>query len=208
MRKNMNKITTPTPVSGLRVRRWYAFVEDVALTEFGVEADGDSLRKLAIAAAVENPYVDQHSETLEKLIDPSPQLGTEIGQRLLKFGDGTPIESYGKGCVVGAGGEYEHGNALLTTRFADPIREAIGGGKSWIPSTGKVAGPGAVIDLPLANKDALYVRSHYDTFTLYFGDGPRSDEIIVIFAVASRGRLHSRVGGLTTTAVVGEDGLR
>ena len=69
-------------------------------------------------------------------------------------------------------GEYEHGNALLTSRFADPISEAIGGGKAWVPSTGKRGAPGVAIDIPLAHKDALYVRSHYDTVTASFGDAP------------------------------------
>ena len=62
-------------------------------------------------------------------------------------------------------GEYEHGNACLTTAFANPVRKAIGGGQAWIPSTGKVGGPGTAI-IPLARKDKLYVRSHYDIVTV------------------------------------------
>ena len=104
-------------------------------------------------------------------------------------------------------GEYEHGNALLTSRFADPIREAIGGAKSWVPSTGKRGAPGVAIDIPLAHKDALYVRSHYDTITASFGDAPAPDEIVIVFAVATRGRPNARVGGLSAAEVKGMDGL-
>ena len=52
------------------------------------------------------------------------------------------------------------------------------------------------------------MRSHYDTFTLAFGDAPDPDEILVIFAAATRGRLHARLGGLKATEIVGEDGMR
>lgn len=203
----MDATAPDTNIAGLQVRRWYIFIEDVDGTEFDQPADGPGLRKVGIAAAVVNPYKGEHSDDLSKLIEPSVALGKEFGRRLLAVCGHEPIESYGKGCVIGFGGEYEHGNALLTSRFADPVRDAIGGGKSWIPSTGKIGGPGTVIDLPFAHKDALYVRSHYDTFSLHFGDGPRSDEILAIFVAASRGRLYPRVGGLTVDEVVGDDGL-
>ena len=126
----------------------------------------------------------------------------------MRAANGHPIRSYGKSCVVGVSGEYEHGNACLTTAFADPVREAIGGGQAWIPSTGKVGGPGTAVDIPLAHKDALYVRSHYDTVTVSAHDAPRADEILVLFAGASRGRLHARLGGLNQSDVRGGDGLR
>jgi hypothetical protein len=84
---------------------------------------------------------------------------------------------------------------------------ALGGGKSWVPSTGKRGGPGSTIDVPLAHKDALYVRSHYDSMSLMFGDGPAPDEVIIIWAFATRGRLHARLGGLQADEVKGLDGL-
>jgi hypothetical protein len=62
--------------------------------------------------------------------------------------------------------------------------------------------------VPLAHKDALYVRSHYDTMTVAFSDAPGPREIVVIFAVATRGRLHARLGGLKAAEIKGQDGLR
>ena len=50
--------------------------------------------------------------------------------------------------MVGTNGEYEHGNACLTTEFANPVREIIGGGLAWVPSTGKRCGTGTEIDIP------------------------------------------------------------
>lgn len=195
-------------LAGYHVRKWFTLVEDTLATEAGALADGGPLRKIVIAAAIHNPYAGQFSDGLADIVDGSHALGVEFGRRVQAAAAGYPFESYGKACLVGANGEYEHGNAFLTQVFADPVRTAVGGGKAWIPSTGKRGAPGASIDVPLAHKDALYVRSHYDTITVTFTDAPAHDEIVVIVAVASRGRLHARLGGLAATAIEGRDGLR
>ena len=190
------------------VRKWFTHVEEVLATETGQPADGPAVRRIVVAAAVHNPYAGRFSEDLTDIVAKSAELGREVGRRAVEAAGGEPIRSYGKACVVGTLGEYEHGNAFLTQVFADPVREAVGGGKSWVPSTGKVGAAGAVIDIPLAHKDALYVRSNYDTISIGFGDAPRPDEVVIAFAFASRGRLHARLGGLTAAEVRGEDGLR
>jgi hypothetical protein len=190
------------------VRKWFTHVEDVLANETGQLAGGPPVRRIVVAAAVHNPYAGRFSEDLTDIVAKSAELGREVGRRAVEAADGEPVQSYGKACVVGTLGEYEHGNAFLTQVFADPVREAVGGGKSWVPSTGKVGAPGAVIDIPLAHKDALYVRSNYDTISIGFGDAPRPDEVVIAFAFASRGRLHARLGGLTAADVRGEDGLR
>jgi hypothetical protein len=119
------------------------------------------------------------------------------------------VESYGKGGVVGLGGELEHSNAMLTTTFATPLREAVGGAEAWIPSFTKLAAPGCAIDIPLAHKDALYVRSHYDGVSVTLPpDAPAADEVALIVCLANRGRLNARVGGLAAKDIVGKDGLR
>ena len=64
---------------------------------------------------------------------------------------------------------------------------------------------GASLDVPLACKDALYVRSHYDTVTAAMPDGPLPDEVVVILVGAGRGRLHARIGGLRKADVKGRD---
>jgi hypothetical protein len=118
-----------------------------------------------------------------------------------------PVESYGKGAVIGLAGEQEHGVALLTTVFGNVVRDAAGGGKAWISSMTKRASPGSAIDVPLAHKDALYVRSHYDGITVTLPDAPLPDEIAVICAYANRERLNARVGGLSKDKIKGLDGL-
>ncbi|MBN9472773.1 MAG: hypothetical protein ABS43_09930 [Bordetella sp. SCN 67-23] len=189
----------------LKVRRWQAIVEE-KLEEAGRPAD-ESLRKAAIVAFVENPYAGRYVEDLSPMIEASPELGARMAARLrAAYGD-HPVLSYGKAGVVGLGGEQEHANALLTTASAEPLRKEIGGGKAWISSVTKIGGPGTVLDVPLASKDALYVRSLYNAMTLYFADGPLPDEIALVFAVSNRERLNARVGGLRLRDAQGKDGL-
>jgi hypothetical protein len=197
-----------TPNFGtFHIRKWYTQIEDSLATESGVAADGAPLRKIVIAACLHNPFAGRYVEDLSSWIEPSPALGREFGRRIAEVAQGQAIDSYGKACLVGSDGEYEHGNALLTNPAANPVREALGGAKSWVPSTGKRGGPGTAIDIPLAHRNALYVRSHYDTITASFGDGPNRDEVVLIWAFATRGRLHARLGGLKAIDIRGEDGL-
>ncbi len=197
----------PANFSAFHIRKWYLQVEETLSGINGEPADGDSLRKFVLAACLHNPFAGRYVDDLSSWIEPSPELGHEFGRRLREAAQGRAIESYGKACLVGTDGEYEHGNALLTNPAANPLREAVGGAKSWVPATGKRGGPGTIIDIPLAHKDALYVRSHYDTVSAQFNDGPNRDEVIVIWAFATRGRLNARLGGLQAADVQGEDGL-
>jgi hypothetical protein len=195
-------------IDSLHVRKWYSFVEEIMSNENRHEADGNPIKKLAVAACVHNPYAGRYSDNLDDIINPSAALGVAIGERMLALAGGAEIDSYGKGIVVGSAGEYEHGNAFITNIGAGPVRDAVGGGKAWVPSTGKRGGLGVSIDVPLAHKNALYVRSHYDSMTVSFSDSPMPDEVLVVWAFATRGRLHARLGGLTADEINGEDGLR
>jgi hypothetical protein len=155
------------------------------------------LRRVAAVAVVENPYAGRYVEDLKPMIDASAQLGREIAAlALAAFGE-HEVQSYGKGGIVGVAGEQEHANALLTTTFANPIRDAIGGADAWISSFTKKGGPGTLIDVPMNHTDDVYVRSHYDGMSIVLPDAPMPDEIAVIFCIGSGGRLNARVGGLT-----------
>jgi hypothetical protein len=189
----------------LRVRKFYTFIEHI-VSEAGQITDWP-LRKVAAVAVIENPYVGRYDEDLEPLIAASAELGRELASLAVAALGSSPVQSYGKGAIVGTAGEQEHGNALLTTTFAAPLREAIGGGKAWIPSITKVASAGASTDVPLASKDALYVRSHYDGMTITLNDAPLPNEAAVIIVLANRGRLNARVGGLKLEHAIGSDGL-
>jgi hypothetical protein len=188
----------------LRIRKWFSFVEHQADPS---GAQVVPLRKVAIAAVVENPYAGQQVQDLRPMIADSEELGREMAKMLMSTLGPYQVQSYGKAGIAGLAGEQEHANALLTTTFANPLRDAVGGGKAWISSFTKRGAPGISIDVPLASKDALYVRSHYDGMTVALPDSPQADEIAVIFCVANRGRIGARVGGLTIEDIKGEDGL-
>lgn len=199
---------TKTPnFTSFHIRKWYLQIEDTLATESGAAADGDPLRKFVVAACIHNPYAGRYEQDLSAWIEASPALGQEFGRRIRDAAAGQAIQSYGKACLVGTDGDYEHGNALITNPAANPIRDAVGGGKSWVPSTGKRGGPGTILDVPLAHKDALYVRSHYDTVSVSFNDAPSRDEVLIIWAFATRGRLNARLGGLQASEIKGQDGL-
>lgn len=188
----------------LSVRRWISVVEEICTD--GGPAVSPPPRKAAVAAVIVNPYAGRWSPELTELIEPSGALAIALVQRA-KAVLGVPALSCGKGAIVGVAGEQEHGVACLTTPFGDALREGIDG-STWVSSTSKVAAAGTALDVPLASKDALFIREFYDTVSVTVPGGPRPDEIVVIAALASAGRVHNRVGGLTRAEATAGDGLR
>jgi Amino acid synthesis len=174
----------------------------------GAAQDEMPLRKVAVVAIVKNPYAGQYGEDMAPQVNASGALGKTMSGIAMAAMQPYAVESYGKGGIVGLDGQQEHVNALITTTFAAPLREAVGGAQAWISSFTKRAAPGASIDIPLAHKDALYVRSHYDGMTLTLPDAPQPDEIAVIICLANRGRIGARSGGLLASEIEGKDGLR
>jgi hypothetical protein len=166
----------------------------------------EPLVKVVAAAVIANPFAGRWQVDLSALTAPSAALGAELGRRAVALLGGRPVHSYGKGGMAGTAGEQEHVVACITTVFGDALREAVGGGAAWISSATKVAVPGSPLDLPLAHKDALYVRSHYDAVTVAIPTAPLPDDLVIAVAVASGGRPHDRVGGLSATEAIG-DGL-
>src|SRR5579864_7235259 len=164
-------------MSHFQVRKWFAAVETIE-HEGGRRPDR-VLKKAVAAVVIENPFAGSYGEDLSSLIDPSPELGRVLGQRAVELLGGDPVESYGKGGIAGLAGEQEHVVACITTVFGDALRAAVGGGAAWISSATKTGSAGEPLDLPLAHKDALYVRSHYDAVTFRIHDAPRPDELLI-----------------------------
>lgn len=190
----------------MEIRKIFTFVEEI-YSEQGQSVD-PPVRKVAVVAVVKNPYTGKYEEDLSYLIEHSKEIGRKISKMAVEAMGPYPVESYGKGALVGLDGEQEHGVAMLTNIFGEELRNAVGGGVAWIPSMKKRGGAGCSIDIPLAHKDALYVRSHLDGMTLTLSDAPLPDEIAVISIIANRGRPNSRLGGLLKEEIEGKDGLR
>jgi hypothetical protein len=189
----------------IQVRSFHTLMEEKRVE--GRKPADTPLRKVAAVAVIENPYAGHYAHDLNPLIEASADLGRQLAALAIQALEPYTAQSYGKGGIVGMAGEQEHANALLTTTFAEPLRKAIGGGKAWISSFTKRAAPGTAIDVPLAYKDALYVRSHYDGMTVLLPDAPQANEIAIIVCLANRGRLNARVGGLTSEEAKRQDGL-
>lgn len=180
----------------IAIRKTVVSVEEIRLGA-GKGDPAGSLKRVTACAVISNPFAGQgYVVDLSALVENSVALGEQLGAMAL-MALGEEPESYGKAAIVGMAGDQEHGVACLTSAFGDAFRRAIGGGKAWISSSSKLGGPGAIIDVPLAFKDEIWVRSHYDSVEARVGDAPAADEIVVIAAVANRGRLNARLGGMT-----------
>lgn len=168
----------------------------------------DPMRKGAIAAVVTNPYAGRHVEDLSPAVEPLRALGERLGLQLIEHlgGNRDAIEGYGKGAIVGAGGEIEHG-AMWHIPGGGGMRAAIGRGEAIVPSTKKVGGLGARLDVPLTHLIWSYVGSHYDAIEVGVSDGPRENEMVLILAMATGPRPHARLAGGFTLDDRGNSGV-
>jgi hypothetical protein len=129
-----------------------------------------------------------------------------MGGRLIDAlgGQAAAIEGYGKGAIVGSAGEIEHG-AMWHIPGGTGMRGAIGRGEAIVPSTKKVGPLGARLDVPLTHLSWSYVGSHYDAIEVGMPDGPRPDELVLVLAMSTGGRVHARLAGGFTLEDRGRD---
>jgi hypothetical protein len=167
------------------------------------------LRRGAALAVIHNPFAGRYVEEIAHFMKDLEPLGIEMARHLLAGlgGDAKAIQGYGKGAIVGAAGELEHG-ALWHAPGGYAMREVLGGAKAIVPSTKKVGGPGTRLDVPVTHIDASYVRSHFDAMEVGIADAPKADEMLLVLVMTTGARIHNRAGGLKASDVKGEDGLR
>ncbi len=194
-------------MAAVEVRKFVVQVEEI-LHENGPPAAVPP-RRGAILAVIANPFAGAYVEDIQPFMEDLKPLGLEMAQRLLKAlgGEVSGIEGYGKGAIVGANGELEHG-ALWHNPGGYAMREVLGGAKAIVPSSKKVGGLGTRIDIPLTHLNASYVRSHFDAIEVGINDAPRANEMVVVLAMTTGPRVHARSGGLAASDIKGEDGLR
>ncbi len=189
-----------------RVRRIVIQVEQT-MDELGPPPDTPKL-KGAIMAVVSNPYAGTFVEDFEPAGDELRSLGKDLGLRLIDALGGDPdvIDGYGKGAIVGDRGELEHG-AIWHIPGGGGMRQALGKGEAIVPSTKKVSGIGARLDVPLTHLEWSYVGSHYDAIEVGVSDAPRSDELVLILAMSIGGRVNARLAGGFTLDDRGREGV-
>jgi hypothetical protein len=212
----------------IEIRRVFRHVEDIH-HEFGPVA-ATPLRRGYIAGVLTNPYAGRYEADIVPMMEQLNDLGIRLAHELLEHMNvpAEKIEGYGKGALIGGAGELEHG-ALWHVPGGYAMRELLGwkgdkaayaagkgsdtkgqpgNGLAIVPSTKKVAGPGASLDVPLTHINAAYVRSHFDAIEVHVPGAPRSDELVVILAMSTGPRVHARVGGLKAADIAQWDGLR
>ena len=215
----------------IEIRRVFTQVEDI-FHEFG-PPPAQPLRRGAIVAVLRNPFAGRYEPDILPMMDALSPVGVDMARELLRAMD-VPverIEGYGKGAIVGAAGELEHG-ALWHVPGGYAMRELLGwkGGAAAyragqgaqhpgasgqpgnalaiVPSTKKVGPPGAALDVPLTHINASYVRSHFDAMEVRVPGAPLADEIALVLAMSCGARVHARVGGLKASEIAKWDGQR
>ena len=191
----------------VKVRKFVATVEET-FHDGGPRLDR-TVTKACVGGVIANPYAGRHVADIQPMMKELEPLAVDLTRRVMKLlgAEGSALEAYGKGAIVGIAGELEHA-ALWHQPSGFGMRHAMGGAKSIVPSTVKVAAAGARIDIPLHHVTASYVRSHFDSIEFCVPDGPRPDEIVFIVAASIGGRPHARVGGLTAAEIKVGDGQR
>jgi hypothetical protein len=191
----------------LLIRKTLISVEEIF--HEGGPAGPHPLKRGIALAVIRNPFAGRYVEEIQGFMEDLKPLGLRMATDLIKALGGNPkaIEGYGKGAIVGAGGEIEHG-ALWHVPGGYAMREALGGAKAIVPSTKKVGGPGTRLDVPVTHINASYVRSHFDAVEVGLADAPRADEMVLALVMTTGPRIHARVGGLKASEIKGEDGLR
>lgn len=175
----------------MQLRKTVLIREIVDTDETG--APCDRLCRVAAVAVIRNPLAGDGRDDLGALFEIGAALGARLAAEVVAA-LGAPAVCYGKAAIVGAAGLAEHGAALLHPRFGAPVRAAIGGGASLMPSSVKLGAVGAPIDLPLGHKDEAWSFDHIDTLTLSLGDAPRADEIAVCLGLSDGARPRARSG--------------
>jgi Amino acid synthesis len=191
----------------VQVRKKLTQVEEIF--HEGGPVSPNPLRRAATMAVIRNPFSGRYVEDIAGFMDDLKPFGLQMARSLLAVlgGDAALVEGYGKGAIVGAAGELEHG-ALWHVPGGYGMREVLGGAKAIVASTKKVGGPGTRLDIPITHINASYVRSHFDAMELGIPDAPRANEILLALVMTTGPRVHARVGGLKASEIKGEDGLR
>jgi hypothetical protein len=159
------------------------------------EGAGARFAKAWSAAVVAHPWAGQQRVDLEPFISLGEQLGDTLGRQALTALGCEPaaVVSYGKGAIVGEGGELELAAALLHPRLGRPLRALLNRGKAIIPSTIKHGSVGTRLDVPLHGVDDAWDFALLDAIEVFVSGAPRADEVVVAVALATGGRAHAQI---------------
>lgn len=188
------------------LRKLVTSVEEI-YHEGGPVADAP-IKRASILAIIKNPFAGRYEEDIQGFMEDLRPLGLDMAKKLVELlGGADQIQGYGKGAIIGEAGELEHG-ALWHAPGGYAMRDQLANSNAIVPSTKKVAGVGARLDVPITHVNASYVRSHFDAMEVGVNDAPRANEMALVLVMSTGSRVHSRSGGLEASEIKGEDGLR
>lgn len=189
----------------VQIRRTALTLETV-YHEGGPQPD-EPLRQACALAVVRNPYAGRYEADLLPFMAELRGLGQQLAHELVNA-LGTPqVQAYGKGAIVGVNGELEHA-AVWHEAGGWAMRDVLGEPKAIVPASKAVASAGYRLMVPLHCIHAAYVRSHFNAMEVGVQDGPRPDEIVFALVMATGGRIHARLGGLSMDGIAVHDGQR
>ncbi len=192
-------------MSPLILRKLVTGIEDI-FHEGGPVAKVPRRRGWCLAV-ITNPFAGCYVEDIQPFMDDLKPLGLQMAKALIAAMGHHKVDSYGKGIIVGEAGELEHA-ALWHAPGGYSMREHVADSLAIVPSTKKVGGPGARLDVPLTHVTASYVRSHFDAVEVGIDDAPRANEMVLALVMASGPRIHSRAGGLEVSGITVRDGQK
>jgi hypothetical protein len=193
-------------MSDLKLRKTAFSLEEI-FHEGGPVPD-QSQKRAAGIAVIENPFAGRYEPDIQWFMEDLKPLGLTMAQRLVDMlGGAAHVQGYGKGALIGAAGELEHG-ALWHAPGGYAMRQLLSNSNAIVPSTKKVAGVGGRLDVPITHINASYVRSHFDAMEVGLNDAPKANEMALVLVMTTGARIHDRAGGLAAKDIVGEDGLR
>jgi hypothetical protein len=190
----------------IQLRKTCRMIEEIF--HEGGPAPARSLKRAAVIAVIHNPFAGRYEPDIQPFMEDLKPLGLSMAQQLIEMlGGADQVQGYGKGAIVGAAGELEHG-ALWHAPGGYAMRALLDNSNAIVPSTKKVGGVGARLDVPITHINASYVRSHFDSMEVGLNDAPRADEMALVLVMSTGARIHNRAGGLAAEDIKGEDGLR
>ena len=184
----------------MELRKIAIFVDDV-LSEGGRKLASPT-RRVAACGVIRNPFAGKPPiDDFSELVDISVDAGEVLTQRALEALGEIDPRAYGKGAIVGAAGDLEHGAAMIHIRVGLPMRRQAGGGPALIPGNAKVGPMGATIDIIFGGMENSWDYDTMDAMTISVPDAPKPNEILLIIAFLGGTRPNARIEGISSEQV-------
>ncbi len=188
------------------VVRKRALTVETVRHEGGPEA-ATPTRYASALAVIANPFAGHYEPDLLGFQSDLRGLGRELADELVGLLGSDHVQVYGKGALVGVGGELEHA-AVWHEAGGWAMRSALGDPRAIVPANKAVVSAGYRLLVPVHHVDAAYVRSHFASVEVGVQDAPRPNELLFALVMGTGPRVHARTGGLRADQIAVHDGQR